>query len=183
MSAPFFDTAQERFGRRPRSSKEADVIQTSMARCRASQTPPDHGWCGRRLRGCPVHGPDHDRSDGAAVRGFSDLAPGGPNLPSKGFARPDLMIVARSGGSIENLWAFNEEEVVRAIAGSTIPVISAVDHETDTTLADYAADRRALTPTAAAEMAVPVRAELAGAITELEARRQRAIGRHMMHAR
>ena len=113
----------------------------------------------------------------AAVRGFSELAPGGP------VPRPDLVIVARGGGSIEDLWAFNEEEVVRAIAGSTIPVISAVGHETDTTLADFAADRRAPTPTAAAEMAVPVRAELAGTLAELEARRLRAIGRQLAQAR
>lgn len=99
-----------------------------------------------------------------AIRGFDALVPGGP------VPRPDLLIVARGGGSIEDLWAFNEEVVVRAVAGCSIPLISAVGHETDTTLIDFVSDRRAPTPTAAAEMAVPVRSELVAMVGELGAR-------------
>jgi exodeoxyribonuclease VII large subunit len=90
----------------------------------------------------------------AAIRGFNRLAADGP------IPRPDLLIVARGGGSIEDLWSFNDEAVVRAVVESGIPIISAVGHETDTTLIDYASDLRAPTPTGAAELAVPVRAEL-----------------------
>ncbi len=90
-----------------------------------------------------------------AIEGFNRLTPGGA-LP-----RPDLIIVARGGGSVEDLWGFNEEIVARAAAGSDIPLVSAVGHETDTTLIDFVSDKRAPTPTAAAELAVPVRRELA----------------------
>ncbi len=102
-----------------------------------------------------------------AIRGFNQMPEDG-EIP-----KPDLLIVARGGGSLEDLWSFNEEEVVRAAAESVIPLISAVGHETDTTLIDYASDRRAPTPTAAAEMAVPVRSELLGYVDELERRMRR----------
>jgi exodeoxyribonuclease VII large subunit len=108
-----------------------------------------------------VQGPEAAGQVARAIKGFNAL---------KGEMRPDVLIVARGGGSIEDLWAFNEEIVVRAAAESAIPLISAVGHETDTTLIDFAADLRAPTPTGAAEKAVPVRAELIERVEVLEGR-------------
>ncbi len=113
----------------------------------------------------------------AAIRAFSALEPGSP------IPRPDVLIVARGGGSLEDLWGFNDEAVVRAAAECTIPLISAVGHETDTTLIDHAADLRAPTPTAAAELAVPVRSELVATLADLAARRVRAMSRALKQHR
>jgi exodeoxyribonuclease VII large subunit len=114
-----------------------------------------------------VQGPDAAAQVSAAIRGFNALGPG------SAIPRPDLLIVARGGGSIEDLWPFNDEALARAVAASEIPLISAVGHETDTTLIDFVSDRRAPTPTAAAEMATPVLADLKAAILEFERRMTR----------
>jgi len=120
---------------------------------------------------CVVQGDAAAGQVAAAIRGFDALTPGGA------VPRPDVVIVARGGGSVEDLWAFNDEALARAVAAASIPIISAVGHETDTTLIDFVSDRRAPTPTGAAEIATPVLADLQYAVADFERRLARAGGR------
>src|SRR5215203_3157267 len=113
----------------------------------------------------------------AAIRGFNALSAGGA------IPRPDIIIVARGGGSLEDLWGFNEEIVARAAAESTIPLVSAVGHETDWTLIDHAADARAPTPTGAAEIVVPVWSDLLRGMAELALRHRECVTRAMERRR
>ena len=125
----------------------------------------------------PVQGSGAAEQMAQAVHGFNR------QLPAGTVPKPDVLIIARGGGSLEDLWCFNEEIVVRAVAESAIPVISAVGHETDTTLIDHAADLRAPTPTGAAEMAVPVRGELLTRLTGTGTRLENAAARIRRDAR
>lgn len=111
----------------------------------------------------PVQGEGAAEKIASAIAGFN-------SLPENGIKRPDVIIVARGGGSLEDLWPFNEEVVIRAVYDSQIPIISAVGHETDTMLIDYVSDKRAPTPTGAAEFAVPVKAELMAQVSNLQNR-------------
>lgn len=124
-----------------------------------------------------VQGDTTAREVTAAINGFNTLGPEG------GLAQPDVLIVARGGGSLEDLWGFNDEGLARAVAASRIPVISAVGHETDWTLIDFVADMRAPTPTGAAEFAVPVKADLEATLASLGARLNACVSRHLERKR
>lgn len=118
-----------------------------------------------------VQGEVAARQVAAAIRGFQALPADGP------VPRPDVLVVARGGGSVEDLWPFNDEELARTVVACSIPLVSAVGHETDTTLIDFVSDRRAPTPTGAAEILTPVRTELVATLADLERRRLQAAAR------
>ena len=125
----------------------------------------------------PVQGEGAADKIAAAIKGFNSLSPNGR------IKRPDVLIVARGGGSLEDLWPFNEEVVIRAVYESEIPLISAVGHETDTMLIDYVSDLRAPTPTGAAEFAVPVKAEIAASLSTTQSRMLNAASRYLEERR
>ncbi len=122
---------------------------------------------------CLVQGAGAENMIAQAIKGFNDLPQGG------NIAKPDVLIVARGGGSLEDLWCFNEEVVIRAVYDSKIPIVSAVGHETDTMLIDYVADKRAPTPTGAAEFVVPVKAEIVSNMLSLQGRISNSINRFL----
>lgn len=125
----------------------------------------------------PVQGEGAAEKIAEAIQGFEKLE------GTEAIPRPDVLIVARGGGSLEDLMAFNDESVVRAVAACRIPLISAVGHETDVTLIDYVADKRAPTPTAAAEMVIPARADLLALIMQQAAKATASLARHMQRVR
>jgi len=137
----------------------------------------------RRFPTCILVWPVPVQGEGAAERIAAAVA-GFDAMPADGaLRRPDVLIVARGGGSLEDLMAFNEEIVVRAVAACRIPVISAVGHETDTTLIDFVSDRRAPTPTSAAEMAIPARADLVADLAQKGSRLVGALNRFAQERR
>ena len=179
---------RKRAARAPKGCSTASAQEARCRSCRASSasSPRPTGAVIRdilhRLADrCPTHvvvWPVKVQGEGAAAQVAAAVARLRCAARDGAVPRPDLLIVARGGGSIEDLWAFNEEVVVRAVADCSIPLISAVGHETDTTLCDFAADLRAPTPTAAAEIAVPVRADLRLSVARHAQRTERCARRY-----
>ncbi len=152
------------------TSTNGVVIHDILHRIRARHPVPVIVWS------VPVQGDEAAKAVCQAIKGFNAHAKAGTQI-SENLPSPDVLIIARGGGSVEDLWAFNDEDMVKAVANSHLPIISAIGHETDWTLIDYAADKRAPTPTGAAEMSVPVRADLLVGLAELGVRQARALTR------